>query len=132
MNIIKRLRIRKGLTQAELAEICSVHQTAVSQWENGRTLPDKQTLIKLSDFFGVSVDMLMGVEGTLEKKNYIPVLGYVRAGTPIEAVENILGYEEITTEMAVSGQFFALKVRGDSMTPRICRRYRDCKKTGLY
>ena len=49
----------------------------------------------------------------------IPVLGYVRAGVPIEAVEEILDYEEISQEQARAGEFFALKIKGDSMEPKI-------------
>lgn len=120
MIIIKELRLKKGITQNELAALCGVHQTAVSQWEKGRTLPDKKTLIRLSDIFGVSLDILMGKQEQSRKKNLIPVLGYVRAGTPMEAIENVLGYEEITNEMAVSGEYFGLSVRGESMMPRIC------------
>ena len=121
MNTIKALRRKKGITQSELANLCGVHQTAVSQWENGRTLPDNQLLITLSDIFGVSIDTLIGKPNTEKSKNLVPVLGYVRAGYPAEAVENILDYEEITDEMALSGEHFGLKVRGDSMTPRICQ-----------
>lgn len=119
MNIIKELRIRKGLTQAQLAQECEVHQTAVSQWEKGRTAPDTNSLKILSDIFGVSVDMILGIE---EKPIAvkIPVLGYVRAGIPIEAVEDILDFEEISSQMASTGDFFALSVKGDSMQPRIC------------
>ena len=54
-----------------------------------------------------------------EGKHLIPVLGKVVAGYPIEAVENILDYEEISDEMAQQGDFFALQVKGDSMEPRI-------------
>ncbi len=49
----------------------------------------------------------------------IPVLGKVVAGVPIDAVEEILDYEEITQEMASQGEHFALQVKGDSMEPRI-------------
>ena len=49
----------------------------------------------------------------------IPVLGYVRAGVPIEAVEEILDYEEISQEQARTGEFFALKIKGDSKEPKI-------------
>lgn len=41
------------------------------------------------------------------------------AGIPIEAVEEILDYEEITPELAATGEFFALKIRGHSMEPRM-------------
>lgn len=120
MSIIKTLRNEKGLTQAKLAKLCNVHQTAVSQWEKGRTAPDKESLKILSEIFGVSVDTIMGIENASSDKIVIPVLGYVRAGIPIEAVEEILDYEEISPKMAATGDFFALKVRGNSMEPRIC------------
>lgn len=47
----------------------------------------------------------------------IPVLGKVIAGIPIEAVEEILDYEEIDEKMARTGEFFALQIKGDSMEP---------------
>ena len=50
----------------------------------------------------------------------IPVLGKVPAGVPVEAVEDIIDYEEITVEMAKDGEFFGLQIKGDSMEPRIC------------
>ena len=49
----------------------------------------------------------------------IPVLGRVVAGVPIEAVEDVLGYEEIPRRLASTGEFFALRVRGDSMLPTL-------------
>ena len=119
MDIIKELRLSKGITQTELADLCGVHQTAVSQWEKGRTLPDKQTLVKLSDIFDVSVDLLMG-KPSASKKKLIPVLGYVRAGKPIGAYEDVLDYVEISDEMAATGEYFGLRVTGDSMAPKIC------------
>ncbi len=119
MSIIKELRIKKGLTQVQLAKLCDVHQTAVSQWEKGRTDPDKDSLKILSEVFGVSVDTIMGISAA-DNKVIIPVLGYVRAGVPIEAVEEILDYEEISPQLAATGDFFALQIKGNSMEPRIC------------
>ncbi len=113
-NIIKKLRIQRGLSQRELAQLCGVHQTAVSQWENGRTTPDTECCRLLARALDISVDRLMGGEGDTIK---IPVLGYVRAGIPMEAVEDILDYEEIPRSMAARGEFFGLKIRGDSMYP---------------
>jgi len=119
MNIIRELRLKKGLSQLELAKICGVHQTAISQWEKGRTSPDADMLSLLSDYFNVSVDLLLG-KSRSSLKNMIPVLGYVKAGIPIEAVEEILDYEEITPQMAANGEHFALRIKGDSMLPRFC------------
>ncbi|MCM1564887.1 MAG: XRE family transcriptional regulator [Dehalobacter sp.] len=57
----------------------------------------------------------------LEFKPYtkIPVLGEIVAGLPLEAHEDILGYEDIPIELAKNGEYFGLKVKGDSMEPRI-------------
>ncbi len=118
MNAIKELRRAAGMSQAELAGLCGVHQTAVSQWENGRTSPDKKTLRTLAGLFHVSIDALLGGERTPDHVKQIPVLGYVRAGVPVEALENVLGYEEFSGEL--SGDYFGLRVRGDSMEPAIC------------
>lgn len=49
----------------------------------------------------------------------IPVLGRVAAGLPIIAEEEILDWEEISGEMALGGEFFALRIQGDSMEPRM-------------
>lgn len=57
---IKALRQSKGLSQAELAALLNVHQTAVSQWEKGRTTPDLHLLTQMADLFGVTTDYLLG------------------------------------------------------------------------
>ncbi len=119
MSKIKELRQQKGLTQKNLAELCEVHQTAVSQWEKGRTAPDSESLKILSRIFGVSTDTILGIDNSKANKILIPVLGYVRAGIPIEAVEEILDYEEISPKLASTGEFFALQIKGNSMEPRI-------------
>ena len=50
----------------------------------------------------------------------INVLRRVAAGIPINAVEEIIDTEEITEEMAKTGEFFGLRISGHSMEPRIC------------
>ena len=49
----------------------------------------------------------------------IPVLGDVAAGIPIDAVQDILDYADIDEEMASTGEFFGLRIRGRSMEPRM-------------
>ena len=49
----------------------------------------------------------------------IPVLGRVAAGSPITATEEIIDYEDISEERAKTGEYFGLRIKGDSMTPRI-------------
>jgi len=50
---------------------------------------------------------------------WIPVYGNIAAGIPIEAIEDIIDQEEITAEMASTGDYIALRVKGSSMQPRI-------------
>lgn len=52
------LRTERGCKQADLANIFSVSISTVSNWENGRNL-DNETLCKLADFYGVSVEYLL-------------------------------------------------------------------------
>ena len=97
---------------------------------------------KIATYFGVSVGYLLGTlpsePSATDKGVWIPVLGRVQAGIPVEAVEEILDYEEITHDMAITGEYFALSVQGDSMEPRICagdvvivRKQADCDSGDL-
>ena len=116
---IKELRQKNGLSQMRLAQLVGVHQTAISQWEKGRTAPDRNSLIRLAEIFEVSVDSLISDNGA-DDKNLIPVLGFIRAGMPVEAVENFIGYEKIG-KSADKSRYFALRIVGDSMMPRFCQ-----------
>nr|WP_083936641.1 helix-turn-helix transcriptional regulator [Streptococcus sp. HPH0090] len=57
---LKRLRKNKGLKQQELAEIFGIKRNTYSDWENGKTEPSFDNLVKLADFFEVSLDWLFG------------------------------------------------------------------------
>ncbi len=120
MNKIRELRILKGMSQKELADRCSVHQTAVSQWENERTYPDTESLMKLSEIFDVSVDELMCGEAARSGRMTIPVFGYIRVGAPVDTVADFLDYDKISRDVSRLGEFFALKIDGNSLEPRIC------------
>lgn len=56
---IKDLRKKKNMTQDELAEKLNVTRQAVSNWENGKTQPDIETLTQLAEAFDVSVERLI-------------------------------------------------------------------------
>ncbi len=57
---LKYLRTSLHYSQVELASALSVTKQSVSNWENGNILPSVDILIKLSDFFHVSTDYLLG------------------------------------------------------------------------
>lgn len=124
MNL-KALRTEKKYSQQKLATLLRVSRSTVAMWESGASQPDNDALLKIANIFDTSVDYLLGREmpdqesPPRQKGVRIPILGYVPAGIPIEAIEDILGYEEITPEMARNGEHFALKIKGDSMIPDI-------------
>lgn len=124
MNRLKELRLKCGFkSQKALADFLYVNQTAVSQWERGVTAPSSQMLLKLSEIYGVSVDYLLGrsepERPAASKGVRIPVLDDVAAGIPLDAVTDIIDYEEIDVAMARTGEFFGLRIKGNSMEPRM-------------
>lgn len=121
-KIIKELRDSKGLTQAQIGKIVNKGESTVRMWELRKSEPDYETIVMLADHFGVSVDFLLGREEkspSERKGKWIPVYGRIAAGIPIEAIEEIIDQEEISADMAVHGEYLALKVKGDSMEPKI-------------
>lgn len=59
---IRRLRLEKGMTQEQLAEVLTVSPQAVSRWEMGHALPDITLLMAISIYFDMSVDALLGMD----------------------------------------------------------------------
>ena len=120
---LKELRCSRNLTQMKLAEDLGIAKSTISMYENGKREPDYETLELIADYFNVNIGSLLTKGNLYKTKSHgataVPVLGYVRAGIPIEAVEDILDYEEISSELANTGEFFALKIKGDSMEPKI-------------
>lgn len=94
---IKNLRIEKGMTQSDLANVLYISRQAVSSWENGRTQPDVEMLGKLSQVFAVSVEELLygkkyntSIETEKDKPSYnstlviaFAILGSLLAGTGV-------------------------------------------------
>lgn len=72
-------------------------------------------------FEKIGDDVMVTLDDSIvgKKAVRIPVLGKVAAGIPISAVEDVLDYEDISDELARTGSFFALKIKGDSMSPKI-------------
>lgn len=140
---LKELREKAGYSQQGFADAIGVKQSTVGNWEAGAREPKFEIMERLADFFGVSVDYLLGRDVThnyaesltpsKDGSKWIPVLGTVVAGIPLEAIEDIIDYEEISPQMAAQGDFFALQIKGDSMEPKmssgdivIVRAQNDC------
>lgn len=115
---LKEFRKREKMSQQKLADLLGVGQSTVAMWEKGKNSPEYDSLINIANIFSVSIDYLTGQKP--QKSSYkIPVLGYVRAGNPTEALEEVLDYEYVTLSENDAGNHFALRIKGDSMAPRM-------------
>ena len=125
---IKTIRKVNGLTLLELGKAVGISESTAQRYEDGKIKSVSIDMVrKFSQALNTPLQALMGwdkntnIESPTQTGHgvRIPVLGRVVAGIPIEAVEEILDYEEITPELAATGEFFALKIRGHSMEPRM-------------
>lgn len=120
-NRIKELRKSKKITQEKLAELLGVERSTIGKWESTSIIPSSEMLIEIAKFFNVTVDYLLGNNQPLTSRSAhrINVYGSVPAGIPLEAVEDIIDWEEIPSDWMKNGaRYIALKVKGNSMSPK--------------
>ncbi|HIW85639.1 MAG TPA: helix-turn-helix domain-containing protein [Candidatus Eubacterium faecipullorum] len=110
-----------GKDQIDLVKDLGFNKSTVSTWCRGVKVPRMGTIQILANYFNVDISDLVDEKDEIynSKSVKIPVLGTVVAGIPLEAIEDIIDYEEISVEMARQGDYFALRVKGDSMEPKI-------------
>ena len=128
---LKELRLERGLRQDDIGKILNVGKSTISQWENNVHMPDLESVSKLASYFNVSIDYLLGHSNNrygldsvfqvipnafpVGKIIKLPIIGVIRAGTPILATENLIGWIEVSEETVKDGEYFFLRVMGDSM-----------------
>ena len=138
---IKSMREKLGISQVDFADRMNVSKQTLYKYENNIVTNIPSVKIEAAaKICNISPAYLMGweqinnkesdaifLENTkssipAHKKRGVPikVLGRVAAGIPIEAIEDIIDIEEISEELAKTGEFFGLQIHGDSMTPNIC------------
>lgn len=121
------LRIR-NIKPIELAEKTGIDKSKISSYMSGRYKAKQDGVYLIAKALNVSEAWLMGLNVPIQKSinsdsksKRIPVLGSIPAGVPIEMVENILDYEDISEDMLRGGkEYFALKIdeeNGHSMEP---------------
>lgn len=129
MNL-KELRIAKKVSQQMLANHLNISRSTISMWETGSCQPDNNTLVKIAEYFDVSVDFLLGrtmsdqancdvIHSNLPsnvlpmpKMVKKPMLGDIACGEPILAVQNIEDYVDVPEHIRCD---FVLRCKGDSM-----------------
>ena len=129
-DVLQKLLDERGITATDVARETGISRSSMTDWKKGRSTPKYEKRKKIADMFGVTVDYLDGVSPFPygEEKNFevcsesstvtIPILGRVPAGIPIEAVTDRIGEIEIASPRG-DDKYWALKVKGDSMYPKI-------------
>lgn len=120
---LKELRLQKGATQEEVGKVINVTKPTIMKYEKGLVENLKRSSIeKLAKYFNVAPSYLMclddpKVDELGDPVVEIPLLGTVKAGYDYLAQENWIGTVDIDKKLAESGELFALKIKGDSMSP---------------
>lgn len=122
----KNLRYYMSLNHKEQIDLINdlgFNKSAVSTWCNGTRLPRMDKVDTLARYFHINRSDLIeerSSSATSQSRGVtINVYGRVAAGIPLEAVQDIIDTEEIPEELAKTGEFFGLKIQGDSMEPDI-------------
>lgn len=116
--MISTLRKEKEMTQADLAAMMSVTDKAVSKWERDMSCPDVNSLPRLADALGVTVDDLMRARVAPESNDKEKVLSLVLKAIPLAMgvaviVTGILGEIEVANALVMLGVgLFCLALNG--------------------
>ena len=117
---IQQVLDKHDMTQSDLAKILDVSESTVGKWILMKSIPRMGIIQKLSDYFNVPKSYFLEESPPRHAKGVrSPVLGRVAAGIPIEAIEDIDEWEEIPEAMAKNGEYFALRIKGESMSPKL-------------
>lgn len=129
---LKYARELRDVSLEKAGEAVGVHKSTILRWERGNTEKFKIPVLEtLANLYSVNPAWLMGydvpMEGNSQSINKdvmgeqvvsIPVLGTVKAGYDYLAQENWIGFVDVETCLVGDGkEYFALKVKGDSMSP---------------
>ena len=119
-NNIRFYLSQNGISQTEICQTLGFSMSTFSDWVHARTYPRIDKIELMANYFGIEKSDLVEERTKSQRAGVaINVLGRVAAGIPINAITEIIDTEEISEDLAKTGDFFALKIKGDSMEPRI-------------
>lgn len=119
-NITNHL-IMKEKTQQDMCNDLKYSKATVSAWVNGTRTPKMDRIDEMCRYFNCTrEDLMLDAREAYRKRSFsVPVYARVAAGLPLEAVEDIVDREEIPERLASLGEYYGLRIKGDSMAPRI-------------
>ena len=114
----ERLLKARGATVYRVSKETGIAASTFTDWKNGRSSPKAEKLLRIAAFFGVSLDDMLGDGRTIGPAggriwHKLPIIGEIRAGSPIITEETLLGYEG--ADVDDPEEYFYLRVCGDSM-----------------
>lgn len=119
-NNLRKFIDASGKTQSDIAKDIGVSVQTLNTWAMGKAIPRMNRIQALADYFRIPKSFLLEAEPPApdETPNRIPVYGSVPAGIPIEAIQDIVDWEDIPMDWLRGGkQYLAFRVKGDSMYP---------------
>lgn len=114
---------KHSVTQTEICNTLGFKMPTFSDWVNAKTYPRIDKIELMANYFGISKADLVEERSTHTSSGNgvtINIYGRVAAGIPFEMIEDIIDTEEISEEMARTGSYFGLMIKGNSMVPNIC------------
>ena len=114
-DIFENLLSMHRTTVYRVSKETGISATTFTDWKNGRSTPKADKIKRIADYFGVSLEYMMGAKEapSQSKGSRIAIIGEIRAGSPIITDQTLLGYE--TADVGDTEEYFYLKVCGDSM-----------------
>ena len=112
-----------GVTVYQVSKATGIGASTFSDWKSGRSTPKADKLARIADFFSISLDEMLGTASgrrdqeqsyrSVRERKMVPVIGVIRAGSPIVTNETLLGREFADVDDVED--YFYLEVCGDSM-----------------
>lgn len=113
---------KHNTTVYKVSKATGIAPSTFSDWKSGRSCPKADKLKKIADHFGVGMEYMIDADSASlplfgnsanAKKKMVPIIGEIRAGSPIITNETLIGYEY--ADISDSEDYFYLRVCGDSM-----------------
>ncbi len=111
----------KNITVYRISKDTGISASTFTDWKNGRSVPKTDKMIRIAEYLDVGLDVLLGADidnasavlRSEKKGTRVPIIGEIRAGSPIITNETLLGYEY--ADVGDVDEHFFLQIRGDSM-----------------
>lgn len=110
---------RRGISRHQFCRDTGINYTTLGEWLTASKYPRIDKIELMAEYFGITKADLVEEPKKKTTKYQVPVYGRIQAGIPIEAITDIVDYEEISEEMARNGEYIGIRVSGNSMEPKI-------------